>query len=120
MANGISRVTGRVVFGPDARPFSGATVRVQIEDVSLADAAAQILTEQVIHNISYTPDSAVEVPFALAAGRTDERRDYVVRVHVDLNGDGQIQPGDYISTESYPVLTYGRPRDLTVRVHRVA
>src|SRR4051812_26144601 len=120
MANNVAVVTGRVMFGSDAQSFSGATVRVKLEDVSRADAPAQVLTEQLIHNVSYTPRSAAAVSFALAGVVLDERRDYVVRVHVDLDGDGQIQPGDYISVESYPVVTYGHPRRITVRVRRVA
>lgn len=112
------RVTGRIVYGSDARPFSGATIRVRLEDVSRADAPAEILTEQVIRDISYEPADPTEVQFALRGRRPDDRRHYSVRVHVDLNSDGDVEPGDYVSTESYPIAC-GRARDLTVRVRRV-
>lgn len=116
--NASSKVTGRVAFGSDARFFSGATVRVRLEDVSRADASARTLAEQVIRDVSYTPGGASDVPFVLHVERLSERRAYSVRVHVDLDGDGDIKRGDYVSTESYPV-TGGHAHDLTVRVRRV-
>jgi hypothetical protein len=44
---------------------------------------------------------------------------YTVRVHVDLDGDGRVSTGDYLSTASYPVLTSGHPTILTIEVHPV-
>jgi hypothetical protein len=49
----------------------------------------------------------------------DEGAGYSVRVHVDLDGDRRVSRGDFISTESHPVLTLGRPDRVTVRVREV-
>jgi hypothetical protein len=38
---------------------------------------------------------------------------------VDVDGDGQVSPGDYVSTESYAVTISTAQQDLQVRVHRV-
>jgi hypothetical protein len=42
-----------------------------------------------------------------------------VRVHVDLDKDGEVSVGDYISMESHPVLTYGHPDHVEVAVQKV-
>jgi hypothetical protein len=40
-------------------------------------------------------------------------------VLVDLDGDGKISKGDYISMQSYPVLTFGSPSEVTIEVKQV-
>ena len=59
------------------------------------------------------------LPFALRGRLPDERGDYTVRVLVDLDGDGLVSRGDFVNVESYPVLTRGHPREVTVKVERV-
>jgi uncharacterized lipoprotein YbaY len=113
-------VRGEIVLGEETRSFSGATVYVRLEDVTRADAAARIVAEQVIHDLSFRGRSTATVPFALAANdAVDERATYAVRVHIDLDRDRRVGRGDYVSTESYPVLTFGRPAWVSVRVREV-
>jgi hypothetical protein len=50
----------------------------------------------------------------------DMRARYQVRVHVDVDKDGKVSRGDYITTESYPVLTFGHPSRVRVRVRPVS
>ena len=42
-----------------------------------------------------------------------------IRVHIDVDRDGRVSRGDYITMESYPVLTWGHPDRVTVRVREV-
>jgi uncharacterized lipoprotein YbaY len=119
MAEGEPLVTGKILVGEDAQPFTGATVYVRLEDVSYADAPSRVIAEQVIHNVSYEADAGHEPEFALHGDIPDERGSYAVRVHVDLHGEGRVQRGDYVSTESYPVLTFGQPKEVSVRVREV-
>jgi hypothetical protein len=48
-----------------------------------------------------------------------EGRQVNVRVHIDVDGDGQISPGDYISMQSYPVALLANAPPVQVHVHRV-
>jgi uncharacterized lipoprotein YbaY len=114
-----SLVHGEVVFDETAQSFSGATVTIRLEDVSRADAPAQIVAEQILPDVSHTAGSPTQLPFAIEGTIPDERARYAVRVHVDVDGDGQLGPGDYMNMESYPVLTYGNPNRVTVRVQEV-
>ena len=44
------------------------------------------------------------------------RRLYAVSVHIDVDNNGKINSGDFISMESYPVITDRYPKD-NVIVH---
>jgi hypothetical protein len=59
------------------------------------------------------------MPFRLRGTLPDNLARYTVRVLVDVDGDGRIGSGDYLNTESYPVLTRGYPDRVVIRVRKV-
>ena len=111
-------LTGDVVF-EGARAFRGARVRVALEDVTRVDAASTTVSEVILDGISHDPDAGGALAFSLPGILPDERARYAVRVHVDVDGDGLVSRGDYITMESFPVLTHGYPNRVTVRVREV-
>ena len=120
MSGETERVRGEIVFDEDARSFDGATAYVRLEAVSRADAPATVGSQQVIHRVAHRRGDTSAVTFALPAPEeVDEGAGYSVRVHVDLDGDRRVSRGDFISMESHPVLTFGRPDRVTVRVREV-
>jgi uncharacterized lipoprotein YbaY len=114
-----SFVRGRIFFDKDAGSFTGATVYVRLENVSRADAAAELVAEQVLRGVAHRYGEEQALPFELEVESVNERGEYSVRVHVDVDGDRAIGLGDYITTQSYPVLTYGRPDHVDVKLEKV-
>lgn len=112
-------VAGDLILDDEEASFKDATVYVTLEDVSRADAKSSIVAKQKIHPVSHHAGAKETVRFELDGKIVDDKADYIVRAHVDLDGDGQIRLGHYITTQSYPVLTFGRPNRLTVRVQKV-
>jgi len=112
-------VRGRILFEKDAGSFTGATVYVRLENVSRAGAAAERVAEQVLRGVSHREGEEQALPFELRVESVNERADYSVRVHVDVDDDRAISLGDYITTQSYPVLTFGRPDHVDVIVEKV-
>jgi hypothetical protein len=113
-------VQGEIVFDEDTRSFDGAIAYVRLEAVTLADASATVVSQQVIHRVAHHRGDTTAVTFALPAPEEiHERAGYSVRVHVDLDGDRRVSRGDFISMESHPVLTLGRPGRVTVSVREV-
>jgi uncharacterized lipoprotein YbaY len=94
-------------FRPQAR------VHMAIEDVSLADAPARLVASA---DFPVTAEGASLGPFELDADLTPVSRDYAVRVHIDQTGDGQITPGDFVSTARHPVPTRADVVELQVPV----
>jgi uncharacterized lipoprotein YbaY len=112
-------VEGEIRFPPDVEPFVGATLRVRLLDATFADGPARTVAEQTIRDVSHSGGPERTIAFALRGEGLDARARYVVRVHVDVDDDGRVSRGDYISTESYPVLTFGHPNRVVVLVRRV-
>jgi hypothetical protein len=82
--------------------------------VTHADAEADVVAEQVIPAAAL--DRAAGIPFDLRAGAMDPSRDYAVQAHLETGSDHAVCPGDYLSVQSYPVLTHGAPARVTVEV----
>jgi uncharacterized lipoprotein YbaY len=105
-------VTGTIRLSEPAPAARAASTIVQLLDVTYADESSRIVAEQILEGAGGE--------FSLAPASIDPQGYYTVFVHVDLDGDGRISAGDYVSTESCPVLTFGHPNEVSVTVHRVA
>jgi putative lipoprotein len=119
MGNDKLFVRGRILFDKDVGPFTGATVYVRLENVSRADAAADVAAEQTLRGVSHADGEEQALSFELLVESIDERAQYSVRVHVDVDGDGELSPGDYVSPATHPVLTYGHPIQAEIRLERI-
>ena len=75
---------------------------VRLEDVSLADAVAKVVAQQVMRAVNIGGPSG-RLTFEIPAAPRRPDAEYGVRVHVDVDGDGQVSVGDYTSTQSYRV-----------------
>ncbi len=111
-------VRGEVVL-PEGDPGErAACVLVQVEDVSRMDAPSIVVAEQRIEDV---PLDGGRLPFEIEvpAGLIDRRASYSLRVHVDVTGTGEVERGDLITTQSYPVLTGAEPAETRVEVRRI-
>jgi len=104
-------VTGRVTYRERMALPPGATVTVRLQDVSRADAPADVLAEQVI-----VPTTQVPIPFALQydPARIDARHRYSVSARIEV--DGKLW---FMSDTHNGVLTDGGPTEVEVVVRRV-
>lgn len=112
-------VSGEVVFREGARSFTGATVYVRLEDVSRMDAPSRLVVQEVMPGVSYVAGSHTTLPFELHGRISDDSASYIVRAHVDVDQDGRVSRGDYVSVENYPVLTSGHGHQVSVQVREV-
>lgn len=103
------RVQCRILLGPEVPFFTDATLRVRVLDVSRAGAGAGIAGETVLANLRYQPGSTPELNVPVDCADINPRAHYAASAHLDLDADGQVSPGDWITTESYPVITHGYP-----------
>jgi putative lipoprotein len=104
-------VTGTVTYRERIALPPGATVTVRLQDVSRADAPAEVLAEDVI-----VPTTQVPIPFTLAydPARIDTRHRYSVGVRIEV--DGKLW---FVSDTHNGVLTQGAPTHVDVLVRRV-
>ena len=112
-------VQGEIILPDSEIPAESANLVVQVEDVSRADVASVVIADQRQPGVPLRSGAilpfAVEVPEELV----NERDSYSIRVHIDLTGSGEVESGDLISTQSYPVLTRGHGNEARIHVQRV-
>lgn len=117
MASAAVRGEIRFATPPDLPPE--AKIYVRLLDTSMADAPAVLVAEQVLRESVEEVNRSGKVSFRLRGGPIDASRDYTVSVLVDVDDDGRVGHGDFINTQSYPVLTRGHSDSVSIQVERV-
>jgi len=105
------QVTGEIVLPDGATVPDSATISVQIQDTSQADAAAVTIGEQVIQG----DGQQGTIPFAVSydPSEIDDRFEYSMRVRIE-DEDGSLL---FINDTFTPVITRGAPTtDVVVEV----
>lgn len=95
-------VTGTVTYRERIALLPQSLITVQLVDISLADAPAEVISEQIITAAGQQPPFAFELSYN---PRTfDPTRTYAVQARIER--DGQLL---FINDTNYPVLTNGAP-----------
>lgn len=116
MINTVPLAEGTIVFGSGAAAFTGATLHVYIEDVSVMDGSAPSIGEYLERDVAY---SGSPLAFKISGQPPKPGHRYNVRVHISADGSSEIKKGDYITKQSYPVLTGGSVTRITALVEKV-
>jgi len=101
---GGASVTGMVTNGDSAVIPEGATASIQIQDTSLADAAATVMGEQIIENPGQFP-IAYQVEYDPSA--IVDNHTYTMRTRITA-ADGSLL---FINDTAIPVITNGSPTE---------
>lgn len=106
-------VTGAVTYRQRSALPPHAVVKVQLLDVSRADAPATVIAEQTIA----PQGKQVPIPFSLGydSAQIKENMRYHVRAQILLNGELA-----FTSTQAYPVITQGNPTKVEILVQPAA
>lgn len=91
-------VVVEVISGGLDRPPSGAQVIVQVRDTSRMDTRADIISEQR-STTGTNRDRIALVEFEVPDGTANA----TVWALVDVDGDGQVSRGDYLTVQSFPL-----------------
>lgn len=112
-------VNGKIIFAGDAPHFENGTVTVRLEDTALMDMPSKVLVEEVLENVSY--DGAGSIDFTLDGELPTDKQgmSYTVSAHVSLSDSDEIEKGDYITKQAYPVLRKQYPDQVTITVEKV-
>ena len=113
-----SIVDVEITLEAGAPRLSEATIHVRLEEVGALDVAARVVAEQVRPAVALAAEGDEPDLYhaALEIEEHDPAASYGVRVHIDVDGDGEVSTGDFITMESYPVLTFGYPSRVAVVV----
>lgn len=113
------QVSGVIVLTGWRGETGPATVYVRVLDTSRADAPARRIAEAVQTAARLDLVARDGLPFSITLATLDPRARYEIDVLVDMDGDGKVSAGDYLSTRAYPVLTRGYPDRVEVLVQPI-
>jgi uncharacterized lipoprotein YbaY len=99
-------------------PAHNVTVYVRVQDTARADAPSTQVAEKVLRRVNILPGSP-PLRFKVQAIPQNPHARYVIRVHADVDGNGIVSRGDYVSTQSYPVPSSGQPVAVTIVAREV-
>ena len=114
----MSTVKVHIVWPADqTRLPPNARARITVEDVTRVDAASTVVAETSLTDLTLDEEPVAEVQVEDA----DPGADLVVRVHVTGGSrrGAEVELGDLVTTESYPVLTRGHGDTIRVSPRRV-
>ena len=80
-------------------PPAGSSVIVQVRDTAYQDTTSAVMAETRGKTVDETVIAIAELDVPQPGAYP------TVFVHVDVDGDGQISKGDYITMQSYPCTT---------------
>ena len=103
-----------------APPLKDATIFITIEDVTeLDEKGPERIARLELRRVSNGGAEAGRIKFSLGPiASPPPDAFYNVRVHVDVDGDGQVSKGDYLSLGRYNVLVR-EGEDATIRLEAV-
>ena len=98
------RVRGELFFTGGEDDISGALVVVRICDISRMDAPSAVVLESRLPPLCNGADTSVKIPFEFhIVYRGDKKTRYSIEAHADIDRDGEISGGDYITTANFIV-----------------
>jgi uncharacterized lipoprotein YbaY len=112
-------IRGEITIPPDAPPFTPAQAVVELEDISRADAPSEVVARLKLTPGELRGGDVISFTLDVPADKLNESHLYSVRVHLDLTGSQEIKVGDYITVQSYPVLTRGYKDEVRIAVRRI-
>lgn len=105
-----------VLHVPGEVPHRAARLVVRVLDAGRADAASEVIAENVIRDAHLSSN----IPFEVSVPKNIVGPSYILQVHVDLAGTGNFSPGDYLTTQAYPILRAAGPdEDLDVNLTKI-
>ena len=111
-------ISGTIEFHDVRQPARDVTVHVRVEEASRADAPAAVVAQLSLRGVEVAA-AAPPLRFELHDIQTVPSGRYVIRAHADVDGNDRITRGDYISTQSYPVLTGTAADVVKIVLHEV-
>ena len=121
MSQKLKFINGTIIFD-NGETFSNATIYIRLEDISLMDVPSKILITQTMSNIYYdkkTNKQGIKFFIDIDKISFNSTNNYSIFVHIDVNNDGKLNAGDYVSFQNNPVLTHGHSNIVTIKVVKI-
>lgn len=110
-------IIGEIVIPSDCLGINGATVLIEVRDVSRADALSSVVAQSRLIDVTFRPGD--RIPFSLTVPDVLDAQSLDLRVHISCTGINDIMSGDFLTTRSYPIPSRGAVGHISVLVNRI-
>jgi uncharacterized lipoprotein YbaY len=105
-------IQGAIVLPTNAPRGIGRRVTVEVRDVSVQDAPSIVIARKDLTDVTLEPTG--QLNFELEVPDVDASHALSLRVHISMDGSGQIKDGDLLTTSSCPITPHGATARVTV------
>ncbi|MCY4530259.1 MAG: hypothetical protein OXD46_14665 [Chloroflexi bacterium] len=115
----LSTIRGTIEFVGATEPIAGESLYIRLEDLSRPDLGKRRITERMIPNFSTESSDPGRFRYAIDYQEPRPFGDYGVEVHLDVDGSGEVDRGDYVTTATYSFTGHSPSRRVNVRMNEV-
>ena len=94
-------LTGNIILPSTTPLITVKHIQIEVRDVSLMDVPSELLAERRLNDVQLKPNG--EIRFQMSIPEAKRGRTFSIRVHINVDGSGQIKPGDFLTTVSLPI-----------------
>lgn len=112
-------IRGTIEFVGATEPVEGETLYIRLEDLSRPDLGKRRITERMIPNFSTEASDPGRFRYVINYQEPRPFGEYAVEVHLDVDGSGEIDRGDYVTTAKYSFTGHSPSKRMNVRMTEV-
>lgn len=115
----LQTLRGTIEFVGATDPIEGEALYIRLEDLSRPDLGKRNLTKRVIPNFSTEVSDPGRYRYIINYQEPRPFGEYAVEVHLDVDGSGDVDRGDYVTTASYSFTGHTPSKRMNVRMTEV-
>ena len=112
-------IRGTIEFVGATEPISGETLYIRLEDLSRPDLGKRRVTERAIPSFSTEASDPGRFRYTINYQEPRPFGEYAVEVHLDVDGSGKVDQGDYVTTAKYSFTGHSPSKRMNVRMTEV-
>ncbi len=112
-------IRGTIEFVGATDPIEGETLYIRLEDLSRPDLGKRRITERVVPDFTTDPADPGRYRYIINYQEPRPFGVYAVEVHLDVDGSGEVDRGDYVTTASYSFTGHTPSKRMNVRMTEV-
>jgi|GEM_PF-2526622 Trm5-related predicted tRNA methylase len=113
------QINGKILFRTLKHYLKNIDIYINLEDITYQDTSSNIIKTMKLSNVTLEPGDERFLDFNLNENIEDDKKMFIISVHVDMNRNGVIDSGDYITTKYYTIQPNINPNYIVVEVTRI-
>ncbi len=112
-------IRGTIEFVGATEPITGELLYIRLDDLSRPDLGKRRITERAIPGFSTEPSDPERFRYTINYQEPRTFGEYGLEVHLDVDGSGKVDRGDYVTTATYSFIGHSPSKRINVRMTEV-